>query len=91
MKSRKPLYIEIRDWDQNFISELTETIRDELDMIKEGDYCSVFEEVQVDALFEYLRNYSYLKFRFLNCILRQSVATWRYEWPEVNRPLCVRS
>ena len=69
MKSRKPLYIEICEWDENFTLELTETIRDELDMIKEGDYCSVFEETQVDALFQYLKNYSYLKFRFFNQII----------------------
>ena len=24
-------------------------------------------------------------------LVRLPVATWRYEWPEVNRPLCVRS
>lgn len=24
-------------------------------------------------------------------LVRLTVATWRYEWPEVNRPLCVRS
>ena len=63
----------------------------------EGKYI-LFASEQEYFEFMHYRGYIYviLELVFAFCasqwpLVRLPVATWRYEWPEVNRPLCVRS